>query len=207
MPGFDSPVFAQVATLNDVVAKLRAELSATPAGQSAGPSVSLPAGTNPASHTALASKPANGQSSGSQPQWAEQGGVVGPSGSPIPSSSGSSGADGFQQDLGSGPVAGGYVDSCCGPLIEQLETTANAFATTVPAFSSRFRNLNLILEGLSLVNSIVNQANTLKQSVRALRQAPNQQAAAAALTTVQSQLQGISSGGGFVQDVSMPLQH
>lgn len=177
MPGVDSPALREVAMLNDVVTKLRAKLPA-------------PATTG----------------RGTQPQWTEQGGVVGPAGSPIPSSTGSSGAGSFQQDAGTGPVAGGYMDSCCGALMQQLETTANSFATNVPAFSQRFRNLNLIFEGLNLVNNIVNQANTLKQSIRALRQAPNQQAAAAALTTVQSQLNGISSSGGFVQDVSTPLQ-
>lgn len=98
------------------------------------------------------------------------------------------------------------MDSCCGPLIQQLETTANSFATNVPAFSQHFRNLNLILEGLNLVNSIVGQANTLKQSIRALRQAKNAQAASVALTTVQSQVNGISTSGGFVQDTSLPPQ-
>jgi hypothetical protein len=98
------------------------------------------------------------------------------------------------------------MDSCCGPLMQQLETTANSFATNVPTFSQRFRNLNLILEGLNLVNNIVSQANTLKQSIRSLRQAKNAQAAAVALTTVQAQVGTISSSGGFVQDVSTPPQ-
>ena len=97
-------------------------------------------------------------------------------------------------------------DTCCGSLVQQLDTTANAFATDVPAFSQRFRNLNLILQGLNFLNSVANQANTLKQSIRALRQASNPQAAAAALNTVSTQVNGISSSGGFVQDVSTPPQ-
>src|SRR5207253_222172 len=71
---------------------------------------------------------------------------------------------GFQQDTGAGPVAGGYVDSCCGPLIQQFETTVNAFVADVPSFSRRFRNLNLIFQGLRLLNDIVNQADILKES-------------------------------------------
>ena len=164
MPGFDSPVFSEVATLNDVVAKLRTKLPA-PSGNSE-------------------------QSSGTT------GG----------GSASTPGAGAFQQDTSNGPVASGYVDSCCGPLIQQLETTANSFAANVPTFSQRFRNLNLILEGLNLMNNMVSQANTLKQSIRALRHAPNQQTAALALSTVQTQVNGISSTGGFVQDVSMPPQ-
>lgn len=163
MSGFDSPAYGEVATMNDVVTKLRAKLPA-----------------------------ASGD--------LQQAGGASGNGANTP------GGGSFQQDTGTGPVAGGYMDSCCGPLIQQLETTANSFATNVPTFSQRFRNLNLIIEGLNLVNNIVNQANTLKQSVRALRRAPNQQAAAIALTNVQSQLNGISSSGGFVQDVSMPPQ-
>ena len=72
--------------------------------------------------------------------------------------------------------------------------------TRLPSRSAS--NLNLILEGLNFLNSVVNQANTLKQSIRALRQAKNAQAAAAALNTVSTQVNEISSTGGFVQDTT-----
>lgn len=193
MPGFDSPVFGEVATLNDVVTKLRAKLPALPAAGSGG---SQPMGT-----AGSGSAGAPGPGSFQQDTTGLTASGAGPG-----SAAAGVGSSGFQQDTATGPVAGGYMDSCCGPLIQQLETTANSFATNVPTFSQHFRNLNLILEGLNLVNTIVGQANTLKQSIRALRQARNQQAAASALTTVQSQLNGISSSGGFVQDVSTPLQ-
>jgi photosystem II stability/assembly factor-like uncharacterized protein len=188
MPGIDSPVFGEVATMNDVVAKLRTQLP-TPA----------PGGN-------LAPSQTGGQVGGFQQDTSAPGsGGAGMPPSPT-TGAGADGAGGFQQDTGTGPVAGGYMDSCCGPLIQQLETTANSFATNVPAFSQRFRNLNLILEGLNFLNSIVNQANTLKQSIRALRQAKNAQAASAALNTVSTQVNGISSSGGFVQDTSAPPQ-
>jgi len=173
MPGFDSPVVGQVATLNDVVAQLRRKLPA-------------PAGVPGADS-------AGGQTAGFQQTSDTAGG-------------GASQTGGFQQDSTALPAGGGYVDTCCGPLVQQLDTTANAFATDVPAFSQRFRNLNLIFQGLSFLNSVTNQANTLKQSIRALRQAPNPQAAAAALNTVSTQVNGISSSGGFVQDVTTPPQ-
>ncbi len=156
MPGFDSTVPREVATLTDVVAQLRTKLPAATPGQSGG----------------------------------------------------------FQQDTqapgsgapGVGPAGGGYVNSCCGPLMQQLETTGNTFATDAPAFSQRFRNLNLIFQGLDFLNGVVNQANTLKQSIRALREAKNGPAAAAALNTVSTQVNGISSSGGFMQDTSTPPQ-
>ncbi len=90
--------------------------------------------------------------------------------------------------------------------MQQLETTGNTFATDAPAFSQRFRNLNLIFQGLDFLNGVVNQANTLKQSIRALREAKNGPAAAAALNTVSTQVNGISSSGGFMQDTSTPPQ-
>lgn len=192
MPGIDSPVFVEVATMNDVIAKLRTKLPALPATGSGGSQLIDTSG-------------------GGVPGAAGAGGfqqdTTGPSTNVATTGSMPGGAaSGFQQDLGSGPVTGGYMDSCCGPLMQQLENTANSFATSAPAYSQRFRNLNLILEGLNLVNTIVGQANTLKQSIRALRQAKDQQAAAAAFSKVQTQVNGISSSSGFVQDVSMPPQ-
>lgn len=202
MPGIDSPVPGEVATLNDVVAKLRAKLPAPAPGQSAAQLATQPV----AQTSSQAGNPGPAQAgvpSGSFQQDTTGASTTGA----VPGSSPTgAGASGFPQDAGTGPVAGGYMDSCCGPLIQQLETTANSFATNVPAFSQHFRNLNLVIEGLNLVNSIVGQTNTLKQSIRSLRQAKNAQAAAAAFNTVQTQVNGISSSGGFVQDVSTPPQ-
>lgn len=218
MPGFDTPVFSEVATLNDVVAQLRVKLPAVtptsgqalmqPSAQSGGQAAmqasaqaaAFQQDTNTPSSTAASTAPNPAVSTGasSAPGFPQAG--------TVPGAAPASTAGSFTQDTGTGPVAGGYMDSCCGPLIQQLETTANSFATNVPAFSQRFRNLNLILEGLNLVNNIVGQTNTLKQSIRALRQAKNAQAAAVALGTVQTQVNGISSSGGFTQDVTTPPQ-
>lgn len=226
MPGFDSPVFGEVATLNDVVTKLRAklpgvgapssqaaiQLSAQSAGQIVAPvgqastqasaqAAAFQQDTNTPGSTGTGAAPNAVASTGASPAagFPQDAGTV-------PGAVPAGPAGGFQQDPSVGPVAGGYLDSCCGPLIQQLETTANSFATNVPTFSQHFRNLNLVFEGLNFLNSVVNQANTLKQSIRALRQAKNAQAASVALTTVQSQVNGISTSGGFVQDVSTPPQ-
>lgn len=201
MPGFDSPVFGEVATLNDVVSKLRSKVPAVAAapGQSAIQSGAQPGGQ-------IASQAGSQASTQPSAQTAAFLQDTSTPSSTVPGAAPAGTAGGFQQDTGSGPVPGGYMDSCCGPLVQQLETTANSFATNVPAFSQRFRNLNLILEGLNLVNNIVGQANTLKQSIRALRQAKNAQGAALALTAVQTQVNGISSSGGFVQDTTLPSQ-
>jgi len=213
MTGFDSPVFKQVATMKDVVAQLQAKLPTSVAAQGGTQALAqasaqgLPSSgsANPAPASGQTSALTSGQSSSFQQDTTETNISVTNSSLGTIANSGS-GAGGFQQDAGSGPVAGGYMDSCCGPLIQQLETTASTFATNVPVFSQRFRNVNLILEGLNLVNNMVNQANTLKQSIRALRQAKNAQGAAFALTAVQTQVNGISSSGGFVQDTSLPSQ-
>lgn len=214
MPGFDSPVFRQLAAMKDVVAQLQAKLPASVAtqggtqtfAQAGAQNLPSSGAANPASASGQTSALAGGQSSAFPQNTTATGSNAGgvPPASGV--SSGVAGTGVFQQDTGTGPVAGGFMDSCCGPLIQLLETTATSFGTNVPAFSQRFRNLNLILEGLNLVNSIVNQANTLKQSIRVLRQSKNAQAAALALTTVQTQVNGISSSGGFVQDVGTPLQ-
>ncbi|HYL61157.1 MAG TPA: YCF48-related protein [Candidatus Methylomirabilis sp.] len=154
MPEIDSSVPTELATLNDVLGKLRSKLPASPASAAAAP--------------------------------------------PAPASAG------FQQDTGAG--GGGYVDSCCGPLVQQLEATANTFAVDVPAFAQRFRSLNLILQGFQFMNQVTTQAQTLKQQIRALRQARDPQAAAVALGQVSTQVNGITASGGFVQDTTLPPQ-
>jgi hypothetical protein len=210
MPGFDSPVLKEVATMRDVVAQLQAKLPARVAPPSGTQTFAQPGaqnlppsgGANPAS----AALP-GGTQTFVQPGGQSSGQAGGQSSAfqQATTASGSGAAGGvFQQDSSTGPVPGGYMDSCCGALMQQLETTAGTFATDIPTFSSRFRNLNLIFEGLNFLNSIVNQANTLKQSIHALRHAKDAQSAAVALSTVQTQVNGISSSGGFVQDTSFP---
>ena len=80
----------------------------------------------------------------------------------------------------------------------------STFATDLPQFSSKFRNLNLIVAGLQFVNDMLQRTNTLKLTINNLRQAPDKQSAAAALATLSNQVNGIPPdvNSGFVQDTS-----
>ena len=126
----------------------------------------------------------------------------------LPAGAGSSPAGqsgGFQQDTGTAAAAPGYLDSCCAPLLQQLDSSTNSFATDFPVFTQRYRSLNLIFEGLAFATRAASQVQTLKQSVSALHRAPNAQAASGALNNVSSQVDGISTAsGGFQQDTTLP---
>ncbi len=110
---------------------------------------------------------------------------------------------GFQQSASAD--GGGFVDSCCGDLVQNLDTTVNSFATDAPQYSSRYRNLNLVLTGLQFLNNLTGQANTLKASLKSLRQARDPRSASAALNVMRTNVDRIESSGGFQQDVSEPF--
>jgi hypothetical protein len=108
---------------------------------------------------------------------------------------------GFQQT--SGVPGGGIVTSCCGATLQKLEMAAGTFATDLPQFSGKFRNLNLTA-GLQFINDLLQRTNALKLAINNLRQAPDKQSAAAALGVLSGQVNSIPAdvNGGFVQDTS-----
>jgi hypothetical protein len=73
-----------------------------------------------------------------------------------------------------------------------LQTTFGAVAQQVPTFSTQFRNLNLLIVGLNMLNDLMTRAKQMKDAMVALKSAPNSQSAQAALATLMTSVQGTS---------------
>lgn len=259
MPGYDSPLNGELATVRSRASALAAQMQ-TSLGISAPPqlvnsgSVGGASSTDGASVQYAAASPTGqnptptgfqqpAQTSG---QYTAQGGLPQSTTSSLPSdasqvgfqqapqaSQPSTDQSGFQQDTGTSPTnaargsqqppfstgpganqaafqqttgqpMGGVVASCCGSALRTLESAANVFATDLPMFSGKFRNLNLITAGLQFINDLLQRTNALKLAINNLGQAPDKQSAAAALGALSGQLNGIPAdvNGGFVQDTS-----
>jgi len=115
---------------------------------------------------------------------------------------------GFSQDVLSAPPSQPLQD-CCGAQIQGLQTDLNSFSQQVPAFTGKYRNLNLLFVGLNMINDLIGKARGMRDAFLALKKAPNLQLAAAALQDLAGKLdntsQSISTGfpdldaGGFSQ--------
>jgi photosystem II stability/assembly factor-like uncharacterized protein len=211
MPGFDSPLNGEVATLKTAVNDLSTQMqnslgiTAPPQGaasanvatapQTAG--VGFQQSTQPVGAPAGSNQTGFQQSTQAQGQDTSQGGFQ-QSNATTPGPDASAG--GFQQPAASA----GIVSSCCGPTLQKLETAASTFATDLPQFSGRFRNLNLITAGLQFINDLLQRTNALKSSINSLRQARDKQSAATAINALSGQVNNIPPdvNGGFVQDTS-----
>jgi photosystem II stability/assembly factor-like uncharacterized protein len=90
------------------------------------------------------------------------------------------------------------IQNCCAAQIRGLQTDVNLFNQQAPAFAGKFRNLNLLVIGLNMFSDIVGRAHGLRDSLLALKKAPDLQTAAAALQDLVAKLdstkQSISSG-------------
>ena len=208
MPGLDSPLNGEVATLkadvNDLTTQMQSSLGISPA-----PAGAATGNAPQASAAGGFQQPAPGQDTGGfqqsmpQPTQAAPGPDTGEGGfqQSTPPPPGQDTGQGFQQSAG---AAGGIVTSCCGATFQKLQTAANSFATDLPQFSGKFRNLNLLTAGLQFVNDLMQRTNGLKQAIMNLRQAKDKQSAALALGALSGNVNGIPSdvNGGFVQDTS-----
>jgi hypothetical protein len=100
-------------------------------------------------------------------------------------------AGGFVQDTTAAPTSP-FIQSCCASGIQSLQTSFGAVAQQVPSFSGQFRNLNLLVVGLNMLSDMMTRAKQMKDTMVALKSAPNPQAALAALTTLMTTVQGAS---------------
>jgi hypothetical protein len=108
----------------------------------------------------------------------------------------------------------------CGALLKTLQSDTSGFVQQAPVLGSQYRPLNLIVAGVQLMLSLKSQTQELWSAFRALKHAPNAQAAALALQRLSSSLstteQTVSRGfqnpggwyasGGFVQQTGPSQQ-
>src|SRR6202171_4510930 len=89
-------------------------------------------------------------------------------------------AGGFVQDTSDVPPSP-FVQNCCAPQVQSMQTSFSSFSQQVPSFGSRFRSLNLILAGLNLASDLLGKGKQIGDSFVALKKAPNGPAALTAL--------------------------
>ena len=73
------------------------------------------------------------------------------------------------------------VQNCCAAQVQQLQSDVSQFQQQVPAFTSKYRTLNLIITGIRMAQDMIGKAQAFKASLVAFKKAPNLQSAAAVL--------------------------
>jgi photosystem II stability/assembly factor-like uncharacterized protein len=106
-------------------------------------------------------------------------------------------AGGFVQDTSTVPPSP-FVQNCCAPQVQSMQSSFGSFSQEVPSFGSRFRSLNLILAGFNLASGLLGKRNQIGDAFAAFKKAPDAPAALAALQDLSGKLdsthQAISMG-------------
>ena len=97
-----------------------------------------------------------------------------------PASADSAAAD-ASATAASADVASTAVQSCCAAQVQQLQSDVSSFQQQVPAFTSKYRTLNLIVAGIRVAQDMIGKAEAFKTTLIAFKKAPNLQSAAAVL--------------------------
>lgn len=174
MPAYGDPLVTQLDQMEMQVQALQAQLGA-PAAPDAAPGDATPP-TADAGGAGFAQDP--------PPAGADAAG-----GGPAPDPAAAVG--GFVQDA-TGTPDSPFVQNCCAPQIDALQTSFTSLAQQVPTFNNRFRNLNLLFVGLNMLSDLMGRTRQIKESFVALKKAPDAQAAAGALASLSASLQGAS---------------
>ncbi len=82
----------------------------------------------------------------------------------------------------------GTVVDCCGTELASLESEVATFVADVAPATARYRNLNLVVAGIRLVARLKGEADGMRDALRALKAAPNVEAASAALDELLSRV-------------------
>ena len=81
-----------------------------------------------------------------------------------------------------------FMQRCCGKRLASLTPILTAVGAIAPEFTSRYRNLNLLTQGLRTASALPDAASTLRSAVHALRTSTDKASAMSALTQVKSVL-------------------
>ncbi|MBZ5579854.1 MAG: hypothetical protein LAP40_25135 [Acidobacteriia bacterium] len=187
MPGYGEPIVTQLEQMETQVAALQTQLggTGTPDSPTAGAPAPTPAGggTGFAQDTGTPPVAANPVADGGPNQdVATAGGAP-----PDPAAA----VGGFVQDATTAPNSP-FVQNCCAPQVDALQSSFTSIAQEVPTFSSRYRNLNLLFIGINMLGDMMGRTRQIKESFVALKKAPDGQTAAAALASLSGNLQGAS---------------
>lgn len=84
-----------------------------------------------------------------------------------------------------------FIAACCGKRLSRVGLILEAVGALAPEFTTKYRNLNLLAQGLRVATALPEDVASLQSAIRAFQTAPDQPAADAALATVRSVLDGL----------------
>ena len=82
-----------------------------------------------------------------------------------------------------------FVTSCCGKRLGGFELILKAVTGLLPDFIAKYRNLNLLVQGLRIAGALPDKADSLKQAIRTFKTARDRDAANAALAGLKNVLE------------------
>ncbi len=166
MPGLTTSLDGTVATMREKAKALQAKLEAAQA---------KPTGSARPGQSELGSY--SGAADGGEQE------------APPPASTSGQTEGGFTQDVGNAPLSP-PIQACCAAEVQGLQTGVGSFLQEVPAFSSSWRPLNLIIAGLRLASDLLNKAQGVRSAFIALKTAKSLPEASAALQNMMTNLDG-----------------
>ena len=97
---------------------------------------------------------------------------------------------GFAQD-----AVSPFVTNCCARRMSTIQTVFNAITAVVPDFTSRYRNLNLLTQGLRTAAQLPDAATSIRAALQTFRASGDRNAALAALSQLKSLLATLRAAG------------
>jgi len=98
------------------------------------------------------------------------------------------------------------VQNCCASEVNQLQTDVSSFQQQVPAVTSKYRTLNLIIAGVRMAQDLIGKADAFRTTLLAFKKAPNLQSAASVLQDFIAKYDGVRQevAGGFQNPPPIP---
>jgi photosystem II stability/assembly factor-like uncharacterized protein len=98
------------------------------------------------------------------------------------------------------------VQNCCAAEVQHLQNDVAAFQQQLPAATTRFRTLNLIIAGIRMAQDLMGKADAFKTTLIAFKKAPNLQSAATVLQDFIAKYDGMRQeiAGGFRNPPPIP---
>lgn len=176
MPGYDLPVAAEVQKLQPAIAALQTDLQAAVKAAGATGAAADPF-QNAATNATGGGFVQDATAPGTAPAAADPAFPLDPTAQP------------FIQDTGFVTAPGGPgVSTCCVMDMQVLQNSFNGFSQNVPTMVTRYRGLNLLLAAFQLFSDLPGHYQGVTNSFKALKSAPDPQAASTALSQFSSEL-------------------
>lgn len=107
----------------------------------------------------------------------------------------------------SGGAPAAFITKCCMKRLSGLDLILSAVGGLLPDYLSKYRNLNLVVQGLRTAGALPERLDSLRSAVKAFRSAPDRPTAAQALAAIKASLAGFqASVDTAVQTPAIPFQ-